>query len=53
MIHGSTIKQAVGNINGIINPLGDVGGAYLTFGPETYWEKLELVGLGGKVSIIP
>ena len=48
MIHGSTIKQAVGNINGIINPLGDVGGAYLTFGPEMYWEKSGARWLGGK-----
>ena len=45
MIPGSTIKQACNNMNGIANPLGKAGGSYLTFGPETFWEKLELVGL--------
>ena len=48
MIPGSTIKQAVGNMNVITNPIGKVGGAYLTFGPETYWEKARARWLGGK-----
>ena len=48
MIPGSTIKQAVGNINGIINPLGKVGDDYLNFGLDPYWEKAGTRWLGGK-----
>ena len=48
MIPGSTIKLAFNKMNGITNPLGKVGGDYLTFGQETYEEKSETPWLGGK-----
>ena len=48
MIPGSTLKQAVDNMNGITNPLGKAGGSYITFGPETYLEKDGARWLGGK-----
>ena len=48
MIPGSTIKLAFNNMNVITNPLGKVGGSYLTFDPETYWGKAGTRWLGGK-----